>query len=146
MSKNPILKRPFLAKDLVCYLRANPIEISLPIVTGADIGHHRAVLSSYQLPSGALNIVTLILYLPVQTSARAIESKRTTMVKAALAWHKLFLAQNTEDSNSHHLLTFDIQLYHEDDEQTALSIQNLERRSFEHSFGARYFLSKRLKP
>ncbi|WP_435979457.1 hypothetical protein [Psychrobacter sp. DM4] len=143
MSKNPLLKRPSLAKDLLCYLAAKPVEITLP-VTEVDTVPYHAVLHRYQLPLGKMNVVELTLYLPLQSRVSVIKSKRMAMIKAALVWHKLFLMQSTDDSlDSHNLLTFDIQLYTHDDHANATDLQSMQthqKTSFEHSFGARYFM------
>nr|WP_317200783.1 hypothetical protein [uncultured Psychrobacter sp.] len=143
MSKTPKSTPPFLAKDLACYLSVRPVEVALPVPLGTNSAQHHATLYRYQLPLGGINVLAFTLYLPAHSSRSVIESERMAMIKGALAWHKLFLTQNAEDSKSHNLLTFDIQLYNHNDLNQAFSlldIQNAQSRAFEHSFGARYFM------
>lgn len=138
-----------LAKELSWYLHADAVEVVLSNMSTIEQKYNAqygARLRHYQLPLGQLRLLELTLYLPAGSSSEDIDAARMVTLKAALAWHKSYLAQHTsENSVSHEVLAFDIQFIDSSRKSKAelnipqqQPIESLKRLT--HAFGARYFM------
>lgn len=139
-----------LAKELSWYLHADAVEIVLSNMSTIEQKYNAqygARLHHYQLPLGQLRLLELTLYLPAGSSSEDIDAARMVTLKAALAWHKSYLAQHkSENSVSREVLAFDIQFIDSSRKNSKAElniphqqpIQSLKRLT--HAFGARYFM------
>ena len=136
-----------LVNELTCYLQKEAVDIALTNMQHLEHkydAYYRAQQYHYQLPLGNLSLLELILYLPAKSSLVDIKAARMTVVKAALIWHKTYLAQHKNNANmSHNVLVFDIQLTDKAEEINKIKINNQQRQSLKrltHGFGVRYFM------
>ena len=136
-----------LVNELTCYLQKEAVDIALTNMQHLEHkydAYYRAQQYHYQLPLGNLSLLELILYLPAKSSLVDIKAARMTVVKAALIWHKTYLAQHKNNANmSHNVLVFDIQRTDKAEEINKIKINNQQRQSLKrltHGFGVRYFM------
>lgn len=136
-----------LVNELTCYLQKDAVDIALTNMQHLEHKYdacYRAQQYHYQLPLGNLSLLELILYLPAKSSLVDIEAARMAVVKAALIWHKTYLAQHKNNANmSHNVLVFDIQRNDKAEEINKIKINDQQRQSLKrltHGFGVRYFM------
>ncbi|WP_060492056.1 MULTISPECIES: hypothetical protein [unclassified Psychrobacter] len=136
-----------LVNELTCYLQKDAVDIALTNMQNLEHKYdacYRAQQYHYQLPLGNLSLLELILYLPAKSSLVDIKAARMAVVKAALIWHKTYLAQHKNNANmSHNVLVFDIQRTDKAEEINKIKINNQQRQSLKrliHGFGVRYFM------
>jgi len=137
----------YLVNELTCYLQKDAVDITLANMQNFEHKYdvyYRAQHYHYQLPLGKLSLLELILYLPAKSSLVDIEAARMAVVKAALIWHKTYLAQHKNNDNmSHDILAFDIQFTEKGEEINKIKINPQQRQSLKrltHGFGVRYFM------
>lgn len=137
----------YLVNELTCYLQKDAVDITLANMQNFEHkydAYYRAQHYHYQLPLGKLSLLELILYLPAKSSLVDIEAARMAVVKAALIWHKTYLAQHKNNDNmSHDILAFDIQFTEKGEEINKIKINPQQRQSLKrltHGFGVRYFM------
>ncbi|MFT5096369.1 MAG: hypothetical protein ACI9JO_000380 [Psychrobacter okhotskensis] len=155
----------YLADELVCYLQAAASEIVLPNLQTIE-ARYEARQYHYQLRLGKLQLLTLTVTLPSETSLAKIESVRMAAVKAALAWHKSYTSQSKDAQLlSYEVLVVDIQFSEHaknsinnggdnDNSSDSGNNRNIENNSdfesnrqpsklpkrLKHEFAARYFM------
>ncbi|WP_025653182.1 MULTISPECIES: hypothetical protein [Psychrobacter] len=145
----------YLADELVCYLQAAASEIVLPNLQTIE-ARYEARQYHYRLPLGKLQLLTLTVTLPSETSLAKIESVRMAAVKAALAWHKSYTSQSKDAQLlSYDVLIVDIQFGEyakssdnndsDNNSDSKINIENNRRSSdlvkrVTHEFAARYFM------
>ena len=136
-----------LVNELTCYLQKDAVDIALANMQNLEHKYdacYRAQQYHYQLPLGNLSLLELILYLPAKSSLVDIKAARMAVVKAALIWHKTYLAQHKNNDNiSHNILVFDIQRTDKAEEINKIKINDQQRQSLKrliHGFGVRYFM------
>ena len=137
----------YLVNELTCYLQKDAVDITLANMQNFEHkydAYYRAQHYHYQLSLGKLSLLELILYLPAKSSLVDIEAARMAIVKAALIWHKTYLAQHKNNDNmSHDILAFDIQFTEKSEEINKIKINPQQRQSLKrltHGFGVRYFM------
>ncbi|MGP4971745.1 hypothetical protein [Psychrobacter aquimaris] len=137
----------YLVNELTCYLQKDAVDITLANMQNFEHkydAYYRAQHYHYQLSLGKLSLLELILYLPAKSSLVDIEAARMAIVKAALIWHKTYLAQHKNNDNmSHDILAFDIQFTEKGEEINKIKINPQQRQSLKrltHGFGVRYFM------
>lgn len=137
----------YLVNELTCYLQKDAVDITLANMQNFEHkydAYYCAQHYHYQLPLGKLSLLELILYLPAKSSLVDIEAARMAVVKAALIWHKTYLAQHKNNDNiSHDILAFDIQFTEKGEEINKIKINPQQRQSLKrltHGFGVRYFM------
>lgn len=139
----------YLVNELTCYLQKDAVDITLANMQNFEQkyeAYYRAQQYHYHLPLGKLSLLELVLYLPAKSSLADIEAARMALVKAALIWHKTYLAQHKNNDNvSHDILSFDIQFIEKDEEINKVKINPHQRKSLKrltHDFGVRYFMEE----
>lgn len=99
----------YLVNELTFYLQKDAVDITLANMQNFEHkyeAYYRAQQYHYQLPLGKLSLLELVLYLPAKSSLADIEAARMALVKAALIWHKTYLAQHElSDNMSHDILS-----------------------------------------
>ena len=118
----------YLVNELTCYLQKDAVDITLANMQNFEQkyeAYYRAQQYHYHLPLGKLSLLELVLYLPAKSSLADIEAARMALVKAALIWHKTYLAQHKNNDNvSHDILSFDIQFIEKDEEINKVKINS----------------------
>ena len=140
----------YLANELACYLQAAALDIVLPNLQTIEARYeaqYAARQYHYQLPLGKLQLLTLTVTLPSETSLAKIESVRMAAVKAALAWHKSYISQSKDNQLlSYDVLVVDIQFSeHAESSSNNSNFENNRQLSklpkrLKHEFAARYFM------
>lgn len=149
----------YLGNELACYLQTVALETILPSMQTIEIRYeakYAAWQYHYRLPLGKLQLLTLTVTLPSETSLAKIESVRMAAVKAALAWHKSYTSQSKDAQLlSYDVLIVDIQFGEyakssdnndsDNNSDSKINIENNRRSSdlvkrVTHEFAARYFM------
>lgn len=144
----------YLGNELACYLQTVALETILPSMQTIETRYeakYAAWQYHYRLPLGKLQLLVLTVYLPPETSLANIETVRMAAVKAALAWHKSYSAQNKDSLLSYDVLIVDIQFSEyaksndNNDNDNNSNIENNRQPSnlakrVKHEFAARYFM------
>ena len=148
----------YLGNELACYLQTVALETILPSMQTIKTRYeakYAAWQYHYRLPLGKLQLLVLTVYLPPETRLANIETVRMAAVKAALAWHKSYSAQNKDSLLSYDVLIVDIQFGEyakssnsNDSDNNSDSHSNIENnqqpsklaKRVKHEFAARYFM------
>ena len=147
----------YLGNELACYLQTVALETILPSMQKIEASYeakYAAWQYHYKLPLGKLQLLVLTVYLPPETSLTKIETVRMAAVKAALAWHKSYSAQDKDSLLSYDVLVVDIQFSeyanssnsnNSDNNDSNSNIENNRQPSklvkrVTHEFAARYFM------
>lgn len=137
-----------LANELACYLQSGAGEIDFATMSAIECkydAHYNARQYLYQLPSGQLSLLEMVLYLPSDTSSADIETIRLTTLKTAMTWHKTYASQKkANDIASHDVLVVDIHFTEEAQTSTKhiKGNKNISAQRVKHGFGARYFMER----
>ena len=147
----------YLGNELACYLQTVALETILPSMQKIEARYeakYAAWQYHYKLPLGKLQLLVLTVYLPPETSLTKIETVRMAAVKAALACHKSYSAQDKDSLLSYDVLVVDIQFSEyanssnsndSDNNDSNSNIENNRQPSklvkrVKHEFAARYFM------